>query len=151
MKRSIMERTKRMTSEYSGLELAAERMTGAMVKLADQVEILTVRQDVIGAAQRRSRRFGIGLMISFVIDIALTILLAFFATSAENASHRALVSVNASKVSCTSSNIARAAALDNYEYLLTRPADNAADTALQQILLARIKVADAPLNCTIKP
>lgn len=126
----------------------AQGLTAAMGAVSEDIQRLT-------AYGRRNRRLIWGLVISIILDLALTVSVAIVAVQAHDANGAANQNRVSAIAACQSTNVARAQNQQLWDYLLAisqpRPGESAAQRARGEKALAEIraKVATtfAPRDC----
>ena len=133
---------------------AADRLSAALAEMALQLKAVNERLDSAEKAAKRSRRIIVGLVISLVLDVTLTIVVTFFAFQAHNASAQAsatIAQLNATQIeSCQAGNQTRAAEIQFWEHVYAL-ADVSKAPAKQRKadneLIAYIRHVFSPRNC----
>ena len=90
-------------------------------RLASAVEALGVKVENLAAYGHRNRRMIWGLIISIVLDLALTVVVAVFAVQAHDANTAAVAASQSELALCQAGNIARAQQVKLWTHLLSLP------------------------------
>lgn len=134
----------------SGDSVPAEAITTAK-QLTDAVVALTDRADRLQAYGSRTRTMTWGLIISLVIDVLLTFVIAWSAAKAQSADDQAQQNRQNAINVCRSTNAARLQNKDLWAYLLAipQPTPPTAEQQRQRALIkAKIDQVFAPRDCS---
>jgi hypothetical protein len=105
-----------MTEPCSGDERA--RVFAAAERLQDSMTDLRTDVSMLRTYGQHNRRYIWGLVVSLVLDLALSIVVAVFAVQASEASSVANQSRQAQRTTCEAANQARAVSVQLWSYVL---------------------------------
>lgn len=93
----------------------------AAIGLTKAVDALAGKVEALAAYGHRNRRMIWGLIISIILDLALTVVVAVFAVQAHDANTAARVASQSELALCRAGNVARAQQVKLWTHLLSLP------------------------------